>query len=64
MTHQTALFALSLMLCQRRLESSPEQNIGNVFELSDVAFLLAPPGLLVNINSKQTVDLNVMTCLL
>ena len=49
MSHPTVLFALSLMQCQRRLQISRVKNIGNVFELSGVAFCPAPPygGLLV-----------------
>ena len=41
MPHPTALFALSQMRCQRRLQISQEKNIGNVFELSGMAFRLA-----------------------
>ena len=49
MLHPTALFALSLVQCQGRLQISRVKNIYNVFELSGVAFLLAPHygGLLV-----------------
>ena len=51
MTHPTAdgLFAFGLMRCKRRVQISPVKSIGNVFELSGVAFCLAPPngGLLV-----------------
>ena len=49
MSHPTALFALNLMNCQRCLQISCVENILNVFELSGVAFCLAPPygGLLV-----------------
>ena len=43
MPHPTAFFALSLMQCQTPLQLSRLKNIGNVFELSDVAFRLAPP---------------------
>ena len=42
MPRPTALFALSLMQCQRRLQISRVKNIGNVFELIDVAFHLSP----------------------
>ena len=49
MSHPTALFALSLMQCQRRLQISRLKNISNVFELSGVAFRLALPyGFLFN----------------
>ena len=50
MPHPTALFALSLIQCQRRLQISRVKNIGNVSILSGVAFRLAPPhgGLLVS----------------
>ena len=50
--HSTALFALNLMQRQRRLQFSRVKNIGNVFELSGMAFHLAPPygGLLVKQN--------------
>ena len=43
MPHPTALFAINLMQCQIRLEISCAKNIGNAFELSDVALRLAPP---------------------
>ena len=36
------LFALCLVQCQRRLQISDVKNIGNVVELSGVAFRLAP----------------------
>ena len=42
MPHWMALFALNLMQCQRGLEISRVKNVGNVFELSGVAFRLAP----------------------
>ena len=42
MPHPTALFALSVLHCQRRLQISRVKNIGNVFELSGEAFRLAP----------------------
>ena len=42
MHHPTALFALS-MQCQWSLQISRVKNIGNVLELSGVAFRLAPP---------------------
>ena len=41
--HPTALFAFNLMQCQRGLQISRAKNIVNVFELSSVAFRLAPP---------------------
>ena len=49
MPHLTALLALSIMQCQRRLQICQAKNIGNVLEQSGVAFRLAPPyaGLLV-----------------
>ena len=49
MPHLTALFALGLMQYQRRLQIYRLKDIGNVIELSGVAFRLAPPhgGLLV-----------------
>ena len=52
MPHATALFALSLTQYQRRLHISRVKNIGNVFELSGVAFRPAAPygGLLVTLN--------------
>ena len=40
MPHSTALFEFSLMQCQRRPRISRVKNIGNVFELSGVAFRL------------------------
>ena len=47
--HLTALLALNLMQCQRHLQISRVKNISNVFELTGVAFRLAPhyDGLLV-----------------
>ena len=53
MPHQTTLFALNLMQYQTRLQISHVKNIGNVFELSSVAFRLAPPydGLLLQLSS-------------
>ena len=49
MPHSTALFALNLMQCQRRLQISVVKNIRNVFKLNSVAFHVALPygGLLV-----------------
>ena len=43
MPHPTALLALILMQCQRSVQISRVRNIGNVFELSGVAFRIAPP---------------------
>ena len=40
MPHPTALFELSVMRCQGRLKISRVNNIGNVSELSGVAFRL------------------------
>ena len=40
MLRPTALFALNLMQCQRHLQIIQVKNIGNVFELSSVAFRL------------------------
>ena len=47
-----ALFALSLMQCQRCLKTCRVKNISNVFELNCAAFRLSPPygGLLVNLH--------------
>ena len=42
MPHPTALFALSQLQCQMRLQISRAKNIANVFEMSGVAFRLAP----------------------
>ena len=42
MSYLTALFALSLMQCQRRVQISRVKNIGNVFQLSSLTFHLAP----------------------
>ena len=49
MPNPTALFALSLMQCQRRLRISRVKNSDNVFDLRVVSFRLAPfyGGLLV-----------------
>ena len=42
MPHPTALFALNLMQYQTRLQITRMKYIGNVFELSGVAFHLIP----------------------
>ena len=41
--HLCYSFALNLMQCQRRLQIYRVTNIGNVFELSGMAFRLATP---------------------
>ena len=52
--HPMALFARSLMQCQRRLQNYRVKNIWSVVELRGVAFRLAPPygGLLVLKSTK------------
>ena len=59
----TALFTLGLIQCQRRLHISKVENIGNVFELSGVAFRLAPPygGLIVRRETQGTKTSNNQT---
>ena len=55
MPHPTALFALNLMQSQMRFQISRVKNIGNVLELSDVAFRIAPPygGLLARLRIES-----------
>ena len=64
MPHPIALFALSLMECQRRLKIFRFKNIDNVFELSGVAFRLALPCGRLLVRLFRAIELKICTCIL